>query len=409
MTQPSTPPTSPAGRGHEVAPAGRVHEVDAVRGFALAGILVANIGFLAYPGDATTGAMPIPDGPVASVIVALVLTKFYVIFSFLFGYSFTLQMRAAERSGASVRARTLRRCLGLFVIGVAHGFLLWFGDILTLYAVLGVVLLALRGLRPRTAVITGAAIIGTLTLAMLALAVLSAIDPPGVPAEASDPAEAARVLALATGGPLDFLRMQAALYPPLALMIWAFQGPTALAMFLFGLAAGKTRLLEGLGSRTRLLRRVQWAGFGAGLPGGVVYAWSTSRGGVAEVAGLAVNTLTSLLLAAAYVATLVRVIGRFPAVGRALAPAGRTAASNYLGQSLLVALVFTGYGLALGGRLAPIAVMGVAVAIYAVLLALSAWWLRSHRYGPVEYGLRRLTHWSAHSLTERSVGRYIRS
>ncbi|GAA3163003.1 DUF418 domain-containing protein [Nonomuraea roseoviolacea] len=406
MTQPSTPSAAaagrghenaPAGRGHENAPPGRVHEVDAVRGFALAGILVANIGFLADPGYALTGVMPIPDGPVAYTIVALVLTKFYVIFSFLFGYSFTLQMRAAERAGASVRARTLRRCLGLFLIGVAHGFLLWVGDILTLYALLGVALLALRGLRPRTAVITGAAIIGTLTLVMAALAALSALGPSPAPAATADPAEAARVLALATGGPLDFLRMQAGLYPPMALMVWVFQGPTALAMFLFGLAAGKSRLLEGLGARTRLLRRVQWIGFGAGLPGGVLYAWSTPRGGVAEVAGLAVNTVTSLLLAAAYVATLVRVIGRFPAVGRALAPAGRMAASNYLGQSLLVALVFTGYGLALGGRLAPIAVMGVAAAIYAVLLTLSAWWLRSHRQGPVEYGLRRLTNGPARS------------
>ncbi|NUW33019.1 DUF418 domain-containing protein [Nonomuraea sp. SMC257] len=391
MTQPSTPSATTAGRGHESAPAGRVHEVDAVRGFALAGILVANIGFLADPGYAMADAMPISEGPVAYVIVALVLTKFYVIFSFLFGYSFTLQMRAAERAGADVRARTLRRCLGLLLIGVAHGFLLWVGDILTLYALLGVVLLALRNLRPRTAVITGAAIIGTLTLVMAALAALSALDPSGSPAAQADPAEAARVLALATGGPLDFLRMQASLYPPMALMVWVFQGPMALAMFLFGLAAGKTRLLEGLGTRTRLLRRVQWIGFGIGLPGGVLYAWSSPRTGVVEVAGLAVNTVTSLLLAAAYVATLVRVIGRFPAVGRVLAPAGRMAASNYLGQSLLIALVFTGYGLALGGRLAPIAVMGVAAAIYAVLLTLSAWWLRSHRLGPVEYGLRRLT------------------
>ncbi|MEU8109192.1 DUF418 domain-containing protein, partial [Nonomuraea muscovyensis] len=110
-----------------------------------------------------------------------------------------------------------------------------------------------------------------------------------------------------------------------------------------------------------------------------------------ELLGLAVNGLTSPLLTAAYVATLLRVVRRFPAAGRALAPAGRTAASNYLGQSVLACLVFTGYGLALAGRLEPIAVMGVAAAVYTVLLLLSAWWLRSHRYGPVEYGLRLLT------------------
>ncbi|MEV4368604.1 DUF418 domain-containing protein [Nonomuraea sp. NPDC049637] len=373
--------------------AGRVQEIDAVRGFALAGILVANIGFLADPGYALSGAMPIPDGPVALAITAFVLTKFYIIFSFLFGYSFTLQMRAAERAGASVRARTLRRCLALFVIGLAHGLLLWIGDILTLYAVLGLVLLALRGLRPRTAVIAGSSIIGALTLFWLALAWLSTLDPAAGQPAAADPAAAARVLALATGGPLDFLTMQTELYPPLVAMIWLFQGPTALAMFLFGLAAGKSRLLEGLGRRPRLLARVQWAGFGVGLPGGLLYAWTSGRTGAVELIGGAVNTLTSILLAAAYVATLLRLIGRFPAAARVLAAPGRVAASNYVGQSLLIALVFTGYGLALAGRLSPIAVMGVALVIYTVLVWASALWLRTHRHGPVEYVLRRITQW----------------
>ncbi|MFI7693929.1 DUF418 domain-containing protein [Nonomuraea sp. NPDC049655] len=373
--------------------AGRVQEIDAVRGFALAGILVANIGFLADPGYALSGAMPIPDGPVALAITAFVLTKFYIIFSFLFGYSFTLQMRAAERAGASVRARALRRCLALFVIGLAHGLLLWIGDILTLYAVLGLVLLALRGLSPRTAVIAGSSIIGALTLFWLALAWLSTLDPAAGQPAAADPAAAARVLALATGGPLDFLTMQTELYPPLVAMIWLFQGPTALAMFLFGLAAGKSRLLEGLGQRPRLLARVQWMGFGVGLPGGLLYAWTSGRTGAVELLGGAVNTLTSILLAAAYVATLLRLIGRFPAAGRVLAAPGRVAASNYVGQSLLIALVFTGYGLALAGRLSPIAVMGVALVIYTVLVWASGRWLRTHRHGPVEYVLRRITNW----------------
>ncbi|MGW7484608.1 DUF418 domain-containing protein [Nonomuraea muscovyensis] len=373
--------------------AGRVHEIDALRGFALAGILIANIGFFADPGYAVAGSLPITDGPVAYTISALVLTKFYILFSFLFGYSFTLQMRAAERAGASVRARTARRCLGLFALGLAQGLLVWVGDILTLYAALGLILLALRGIRPRTAVIVATVVLGALTLFWLALAALVSLDPAAA-TSASDPAEADRIMALATGGPLDVLRMQRELYPPLAASIWLFQGPTALAMFLLGLAAGKTRLLEEPGRWAHLLGRVQWVGFGIGLPGGVLFALTSGSSGPVELLGLAVNGLTSPLLTAAYVATLLRVVRRFPAAGRALAPAGRTAASNYLGQSVLACLVFTGYGLALAGRLEPIAVMGVAAAVYTVLLLLSAWWLRSHRYGPVEYGLRRLTNWT---------------
>ncbi|MGR6923560.1 DUF418 domain-containing protein [[Actinomadura] parvosata] len=380
---------------------GRIHEVDVVRGFALAGILVANIGFFADPGYAVNGTLPMPGGPVALVVTALVLSKFYIIFSFLFGYSFTLQMRSAERAGASVRARTLRRCLGLFVIGVAHGVLLWIGDILTLYAVLGLVLLALRGIRPRTAVVTGTVIVAVLALLWAGLAALSTLDPSAGQAPPADLAAAARSLALATGSPLDVLTLQLELYPPLVAMVWVFQGPMALAMFLFGLAAGKARVLEETGRWWHLARRVQWIGFGLGLPGGVLLAVTSSMPGMGELAGQAVSTVTSVPLAAAYVVTLLRVTRRFPAAGRALAPAGRVAASNYVGQSVLCCLVFTGYGLALAGRLAPLAVMGVALAIYTFLLVLSAWWLRAHRYGPVEYVLRRVTNGGQATAAQR--------
>ncbi|MFC7589742.1 DUF418 domain-containing protein [Nonomuraea antimicrobica] len=206
--------------------------------------------------------------------------------------------------------------------------------------------------------------------------------------------DGARALALATGGPLDFLTLQLETYPSIVAMVWLFQGPMALAMFLFGLAAGRSRLLEEPERWSRLLPRVQWIGFGLGLPGGILMAWTAGAGGTGELVGMAVNNLTSVLLAAAYVATLLRAIRRFPAVGQALAPAGRVAASNYVGQSVLACLVFTGYGLALAGQLPPIAVMGVALVIYTVLLWASARWLRTHRHGPVEYVLRRLTNWA---------------
>ncbi|WP_433254474.1 DUF418 domain-containing protein [Streptosporangium sp. CA-135522] len=367
----------------------RVHEIDAVRGFALGGILVANIGFFADPRYAVgTGAMPISEGPVALVVSTLVLTKFYVVFSFLFGYSFTLQMRAW---GEKVTTRMLRRCLGLFVLGVAHGFLLWIGDILTLYAVLGLLLLAMRGIRPGTAVKAGCWIIGVMSVIWLLLAGLTLLDPGGAAATVPDAAASARAEALFTGSPLSFLRFQAETYPPLAAFVWIGQGPMAMALFLFGLAAGKSRLLEEPGRWAHLVPRILWLGYGVGLPTAVFFTWSSQASGAVELVGMAVNDVTSPLLSAAYVVTLLELVKRVPAIGAALAPAGRVAASNYIGQSVLACLVFTGYGLALAGELAPTAVMGVAAAIYAILLTLSAWWLRRHRQGPVEWALRRFT------------------
>ncbi|GAA4063842.1 DUF418 domain-containing protein [Nonomuraea soli] len=355
----------------------RVTEIDGIRGFALAGILVANIGFFANPGLSEVGmTVSLQQGPVAFLVNTLVLSKFYVIFSFLFGYSFTLQMRSA---GDDTKARTVRRCLALLVLGVAHGLLLWIGDILTLYAVLGLLLLPMRDMAPRTAVKAGSWILGVWAVLWLALAGLAMLDPGQQAAPVATVSQTTF-----TDGPLGMLRFQLETYPSLAALVWVFQGPPAFAMFLFGLAAGKSRVLE----RPLPLGRIQWIGYGAGLPVAVLFGLTSGTEGAASVLALALTTLTAPLLAAAYVATLLRL----PRLVRTIAPAGRMAASNYIGQSVLACLVFSGYGLGLAGRLPPIAVMGVAALIYATLLALSRRWLRSHQQGPVEMLLRRVTY-----------------
>ncbi|WP_204031676.1 DUF418 domain-containing protein [Sinosporangium siamense] len=374
-------------------PVRRIHEVDAVRGFALAGILIANIGLFADPRIFSAPAAG-ADGVVGFVVNTLVLSKFYVLFSFLFGYSFTLQMRSAEQAGAGVVGRILRRSLGLFLIGLVHGLLLWPGEILTLYAALGLILLTMRNVKPRTAVITALVILGVVALLYATFAVLATLSPE--PITASTPlteAEGARIMAEIRGGPLEVLGVNVQHYLQTVPLIWFAQGPTAMAMFLLGLVAGKSRLFERLDEWPGRLSAVQWIGFGVGLPAAVLYAYLAGDQSTGFFAAIALTTLTSPLLSAAYVVTLLRAGRRFPAVHSALAPAGRVAASNYIGQSVLCCLVFTGYGLALAGRIPPLGVMGVAVVIYLVLVALSAWWLRKHRYGPVEYVMRRFTNW----------------
>lgn len=80
--------------------------------------------------------------------------------------------------------------------------------------------------------------------------------------------------------------------------------------------------------------------------------------------------------------------GRLAAV---LAPAGRMSLSNYLGQSVVCALLFTGVGLGLAGRLGPASLPAVVPVIYAAQLGVSRWWLRRFRYGPLEWALRAWT------------------
>lgn len=126
----------------------RLAVVDALRGFALLGILMVNIGAF----SSTFYGLEIPDPKfvapfdraVQFAISALFETKFYLLFSFLFGYSFTLQMSSSERTGRPFAPQILRRLATLWVIGLIHAALLYHGDILTTYALLGLVLLAAR-------------------------------------------------------------------------------------------------------------------------------------------------------------------------------------------------------------------------------------------------------------------------
>ncbi|MGA5163941.1 DUF418 domain-containing protein [Streptomyces pseudogriseolus] len=369
----------------------RLLDVDALRGFALFGILVVNLAYFAsgYPfhlvADPAHGSWL--DDSVEFGVRLLFEMKFYLLFSFLFGYSFTLQLAAAGRAGANFTARFVRRLGGLFVLGGLHAVLLFQGDILTTYALLGLVLLAVHRIQPRTAVIAAGAIVGVVAVgaAVAALAGVELVTDQ----EAALAAGRASTDALA-GGLGSVIGEHLRSLPTMAGSL-AVQGPLALAAFLVGLAAGRRKLLaDGVGRHTGALRRLELVGYPIGLAGALVFAIG---GGTTNLAGLAVSILTAPLLVSAYVATLLRVFAtpRGGRLARALAPAGRMALSSYLGQSLLGVLIFTGVGLGLTGDTPPAVVPVVAVGIFAVQLELSRRWLARYRYGPAEWVLRAVT------------------
>ncbi|MFF0567414.1 DUF418 domain-containing protein [Streptomyces sp. NPDC004041] len=377
----------------------RLLDVDALRGFALWGILMVNITFMASAHRGTGVEDPAfgsaLDTAVRLTIQAFFEAKFYLLFSFLFGYSFTLQLASADRGGAAFVPRFLRRCAGLLVLGLCHAVLLFPGDILSTYAVLGLVLLAVHRIRPRTAV-RAAVVLTVLTAAcylLLAWALAATggggIDTAAVTEQGRQATEALR------GDPASVIGAHLRQLPDVAFMLAFFQAPAAFSAFLLGLAAGKKGVLSDVSRHAPLLRRLQWAGFTAGTAGGLLWAHAGHghSGTAYHLVAVAVDMLTAPLLAAAYAATVLRILAR-PRGRRAaaaLAPAGRMALTNYLGQSLVLALVFTGYGTALVGRVPPALVALTALALFALQLVLSRWWLARHPYGPVEWALRTLT------------------
>ncbi|MCY9786493.1 DUF418 domain-containing protein [Nocardiopsis sp. EMB25] len=371
-------------------PGRRILDLDALRGFALLGILVVNIGFFAsgyafHQVHDPAFTSPLDRG--THWLVAMFFEmKFYLLFSFLFGYGFTLQFDSARRRGVGFTGRFLRRLVGLFAIGALHAVLLFQGDILTTYAVLGLVLLALHRARARTAVIAAAVLVG-LVAVMMRWAGMSGAAP--FDEETALAAGEATTAALA-GGPLTVIGEHLESLPRMLVTLVGVQGPVALAAFLVGLAVGRHRVLADAGAHDHTLRLIQWVGFPVGLVGSLVLA---DLGGTADLYALSLALLTAPFLSAAYAATLLRLFqrGRGRRIAAALAPAGRMALSNYLGQSLVCALLFTGFGLGLVGRVAPPFVLLIAVVLFAVQLWLSAWWMARHRYGPAEWFLRAVT------------------
>jgi uncharacterized protein len=370
-----------------------VLDVDAVRGFALFGIFAVNVTFMAsgYPGNLVTDPAfgSAVDDAVRALSSVFIDMKFYVLFSFLFGYSFTLQMAAADRAGAAFRPRMLRRIGGLFVLGALHTVFLYGGDVLTTYAVACLALLLLRNVRDRTAIRIAVALYAVVLASLVAGALL--IDRSAfLPSEAEALANGAAATRTMLGGWPSVIGEHLSGLPLLVLQAVTLQGPTALALFLLGLVAGRRRWLAGRTGREPALRRLQWIGFPVGLLGSVAYA---AGGGNGNSLAVAASVATAPALAAAYVATLLRVMHhpRTAPVRDALAPAGRVSLTNYIGQSVAGLVVFTGVGFGLAGTFSPLALAGFVLAVFAVQVAGSALWLRRFRYGPLEWALRWLT------------------
>ncbi|MBW0273513.1 hypothetical protein ATM97_25890 [Nocardia sp. MH4] len=381
-------------RSPTVSSGRRIAEVDILRGFALFGILITNLIVATTLWSATgTRDAPVPrfdgtaDHLVRATVDALFTGRFYLLFAFLFGYSFTLQIAAAERAGVAPARRLLLRCAALMAIGLVHVYLLWIGDILTLYAFLCLHLILLRKLRPRTAVVTGVVLYTVWSVWSF------------LPGETSilglgEFFDLPKLAADYTGGFADTFAAQTALAPIFLLLIWFAQGIPSFAMFLLGMAAGKRNLFEDPDTVRRWSARAMVVGFGLGLPISAltfadVMGWWNAP---ALIHGL--QYLVGPVMTFAYVAVVVRLArsARTSRFAARLAPAGRMAASNYIGQSIVLMVVYTGYGFALADDIPPLGVVGIGLLTFAAQLALSSWWLRGHPYGPIEWVLRAATY-----------------
>ena len=394
------------------APAEREALLDALRGFAVLGILLINIEVMRGPdwlvlmGGYSTEPDDLSDAIVQFAVGWLGTAKFISSLAILFGVGAALIAGRALRTGQAPHRLLAGRYFWLVVFGAAH-MLIFPGDILFLYGVTGFTLLAFVTLPVRALLVSSATILVVFTAAALIYTgslEASASTYQDVPGAYGDFGVAAYELrdraseAFSRGSLADIIGVQAAvslLLQPGQLLIL----PWTLALFLFGYAIARAGLVIGLGERRALLRRGAWIGLAAGLPANFGIGFSGTLAGFGARPQLDPPWLTlwadlgqmvgAPLLAVGYLCALALL---FAARGTpyAFVAVGRMTLTAYLLQSVLALTVFG--GLRLYDRFSSTSALIVVAAIWALLLWLCPLWLRQFRIGPAEWLWRSLTY-----------------
>ncbi len=394
-------PSFPTGE-HE-----RLSVLDTLRGFALLGILFVNMTW--FTGFAVSSAedrarlgTEAADAIVNWLIHFAVEGKFWSIFALLFGVCAAIQFQRTEALGRAFAPVWLRRMTILLPIGLMHGIFIWFGDIVSLYAVVGMALLPFRRCTDR-GLICWALFFGVFVPVLVGGIWLAADQALRNSAESSvDPGHGPYELLIVfrTGSYSEvFGANWAFLKVRWLLAIYTSRLFALLAMFLIGFLAGRMGISHEPNRHRHLLRRILFWGLLMGLPANAVLAYLVSEVSVRPPSGLgwlmaSVQAVGVPALCLAYVAGLTLLYQR-PAWRKwmlMLAHTGRASLTNYALQSVVCVVIFYGYGFGYWGCIGTTWSVPLILSIFACQTIMSAWWLRHFRYGPMEWVWRSLTY-----------------
>jgi uncharacterized protein len=425
MPDPTPPAPTPGANPRPVDVSERVALLDVLRGFALCGVFVSNSftwfsGRILLPRDQ---ARALAAPPLESVVSALynffVNQKFVTLFAFLFGLGFSIQLSRAEARGASIVPLYSRRLLVLLGIGVTHMLAIWVGDVLSTYALVGFALLLFRQRSDRTVLAWVLLLLVAVPLLVPALQHFGPILLHGAQA-AAEAAKASedhdtqvRAWFLAGLSSDSFWTTQetnaryvAHMLPQVKRLLWMCG---ILGRFLLGLLAGRYLLLQDVERNRPWHRRLLVWGLVLGVLGngtGLVVQRLRLAGLVDPAKDSWMLTLSAIQelgyvgLAAVYVAAFALLFQRerWRKVMQVLAPVGRMALTNYLLESVVSLCLYDGWGLGLIGRMPPSGCVALALAVFALQVPFSHWWLSRFRFGPAEWLWRSLTYGRAQPM-----------
>jgi uncharacterized protein len=434
-------------RALPVAAAERFFAVDALRGFALLGILAMNIVHFAWPGVAYGNPLrgagfEGTDRAVWFFNHLVFEGKMMTIFSMLFGAGLVLMDQRASARGASVRGVYYRRILWLLVIGLVHAYLIWSGDILVLYAECGLFLSLFRNKTPKTLIIVAVSALLLFVPVMLGFtAGIDSMKAASARVEAQQkagetpsrfdkrmhdiwtehlrknfeptPEERAKdwdkELAIHRGGYLGIVKRRA-----LPLLIGQVLELIFGVLFFAGgrmlLGMGLMKLGVFSASRSwRFYAAMVALGYGIGLPLMVFDALQLiDHGFSVEYAlhgGILYNAYGSIIVALGHVGVVMLIVqsGAIAWLTRRLAAVGRMALSNYLTHSIVCTTLFYGYGFGLFGTINRTGLAAIVLAIWTFQLIVSPIWLKYFRFGPAEWLWRSLTYWRFQPMRVKAV------
>lgn len=393
----------------------RIEILDVLRGLAVCGILIGNMqwfsgyGFMPPSLEHQTALV---DQVTRFLVHFFVEGKFYSIFSFLFGFGFALQIARAEERGDTKASLFKRRLFWLLVIGALHALLLWSGDILSVYALMGFILILFRK-KPDRSLLKWAFALVLVPIVTYALmyALFLAFAPPDVASmvaagqnemwnQAVNTVPHSNYFQIISGFNLQGLAGR------WAGLIFQMRLPKILAMFLLGFYAYRQGFFHDVASHRPFIQRVLVYGLTLGIICNAIFAafarseadLPPSLSGLIGVVMYAFGVPALALGLIALVATLWQG-GMARRVLAVFAPVGQMALTNYLMQSLICVLIFYGYGLGLFGSVRASYTIAIAVAIFLFQIVFSTLWLTYFSYGPMEWIWRQLTYQKRLPLT----------
>jgi len=421
--QPTTKTTSP------LKATDRILYLDILRGLAILFIFLANITYLSgttfYSDElAASFATAKFDHALDVFFFTLIDGKFYSIFSILFGIGFVVQYNNVKKGKRSFVPFFSRRMLGLLLIGGFHLVFVWPGDILTLYALLGFVLILFRNFNDKSLLRWAAVLLLLPVLHWCAMyltgkfypfalfqivsehaATLGLVTPETLGTERPRFSPAAHI----AGTDFSIWFQMRVKLPFLRLGGILMEGRIfkVLALFLIGIWAGRQILDKNILENKTFLKKIAIWGIAIGLPINILRAvvkyGDHESGALWSFLYHLFYALSVVPMACGYAAAIALLVMAKPQWLGWLAPVGRTALSNYLFQTFIAISIFYGIGLGLTGRFGFSVVVGIALLAFAWQVLFSTVWLRYFRFGPMEWIWRQMTYGKWIDIRHKSV------